>query len=56
MKVEGEIPLPETVAVPLLAAEETLQVSKDAFVSVSVAFKSLVLQWAVPSSRMFSDR
>ena len=37
MKVVGEAPVPETVAVPLLAAEDTLQVSEPAAVSASVA-------------------
>ena len=37
MKVEGEAPVPETVAVPLLAAVDTLQVSEPAAVSPSVA-------------------
>ena len=39
MKVEGEAPEPETVAVPLLAAVETLQVSEPAAVSPSVALR-----------------
>ena len=39
MKVEGDSPVPETVAVPLLAAVETLQVSEPAAVSASVALR-----------------
>ena len=52
MKVEGEDPLPETVAVPLLATEETLQVRTDAFVSTSVAFNSLASHDAVSLSEI----
>ena len=56
MKVEGDSPEPETVAVPLLAAVETLQVSEPAAVSASVA-KRVGLAHAVgePSSDIVTE-
>ena len=48
--MSGEDPFPSTVADPLLGAEDMLHVSEDAFVSGSVAFKSLVVQVTDPSS------
>ena len=40
MKFEGEAPVPETVATPFVAAEDTLHASEAAAVSASVAFNS----------------
>ena len=46
----GDAPLPDTAAVPLLAAELTLQVNDPLAVSASVAFNSAGVQLASPSS------
>ena len=40
MKVEGDAPDPETVAIPEVAADKTLQVKEADAVSTSVAFNS----------------
>ena len=57
MKVEGDAPDPETVAIPEVAADKTLQVNEADAVSTSVAFKSgAVHAVGFPSSDIETDK